>query len=477
MTLREPVELVAPDRLGALHLIAMGGTGMSGIALGYHELGIPVSGCDRTDSPALRHLAELGIETHVGHDPAQLEGVSTVVVSSAIPPDNVELVAARRAGLRVWHRSTALAALMLGHRGVSVAGTHGKTTTSAMIATMVAAAGADPSYVVGSPLATTGESARIGRGAPFIVEADESDGSFWQYPTSIAVITNIEADHLDNWGTSERYADGFARFATAERVEQVVINGDDPGARALAERLRADPAVRAGVITYGESAGVDARLTDVSSAGMTARARLDHDGREHGLELAVPGRHNLWNAAAAFVVGELLGLDADALLAGARSFAGTSRRFQLVGAVALDGGDVTVVDDYAHHPTEIARALEAGRGAAGGGRLIACFQPHLFSRTRIFAEEFGRALAAADLVVLTDVYPAREEPEPGVTGELVADAARAAGADVRYVPDKTGLPAALAGLVRGGDLVMTLGAGDITRVGPALLERLGASRS
>jgi len=474
--LREPVDLVPPDQLGALHFIAMGGTGMSGIAIGYHELGIPVSGCDQADSPTLRHLAAMGIPAHVGHDPAQLDGVSTVVVSSAIKADNPELVAARRAGLRVWHRSTALAALMLGHRTVAVAGTHGKTTTSAMIATMVAAAGADPSYVIGSPLATTGQSAHIGHGDCFIVEADESDGSFLQYPTNIAVITNVEADHLDNWGSPENYAAGFDRFATAEPVEQVVVNADDPGARALAERLRRDPSTTARVITYGEADDADARLTDIGFSGMTGRAVLSHDGSDHVLNLSVPGRHNVQNAAAAFVVGKLLGLDEDALGAGATSFAGTHRRFQLLGTAELDGGTVTVVDDYAHHPTEIAAALSAGRRVAGQGRLVACFQPHLFSRTLDFADAFGQALARADLVVVTDVYPAREEPIPGVTGELVADAARAAGARVRYVQDKTALPGELAALVRGGDLVMTIGAGDITRAGPALLDRLAGHR-
>ncbi|RLP11174.1 UDP-N-acetylmuramate--L-alanine ligase [Propionibacterium australiense] len=474
MALREPVELLAPEQLGALHFIAMGGTGMSGIAVGYHELGIPVSGCDQSDSPTLRQLAAMGIPAHVGHDPAQLDGVSTVVVSSAIRPDNPELVAARRAGLRIWHRSTALAALMLGHRTISVAGTHGKTTTSAMIATMISAAGTDPSYVIGSPLATTGRSAHIGHGDCFIVEADESDGSFWQYPTNIAVITNIEADHLDNWGDPENYAAGFARFATAGPVGQIVINADDPGARALTEQLRREPSTTARILTYGEAPDADVRLTDIRFRGMTSHARLSLDGREHALDLSVPGRHSLWNAAAAFAVGRLLGLADDALLAGAASFAGTHRRFQLLGTAERDDGTVTVVDDYAHHPTEIAATLSAGRRVAGQGRLVACFQPHLFSRTRDFANAFGQVLAQADLVVLTDVYPAREEPIPGVTGELVADAARAAGAHVRYVQDKTALPGELASLVRGGDLVMTIGAGDITRVGPALLDRLEA---
>lgn len=471
MTLREPIELVHPRELGTVHFIAMGGSGMSGLALAYHELGVPVSGCDQADTEALEQLRADGIETWVGHDPAQLAGVDTVVISSAIRPDNVELVAARSRGLRIWHRSAALAALMLDHEAVSVAGTHGKTTTTAMIATMATVAGADPSYVVGSPLASTGESAKIGKGRPFIVEADESDGSFLQYPTRIAVITNVEADHLDNWGSPERYAEGFERFATRPTVREVVIDADDAGARALTRKLRArDNAPR--IITYGESAEADARLSDIQFSGMSSSATLHFEGVDHQLRLAVPGRHNLWDAAAAFVTGRLLGLAADDLVRGAHAFAGTLRRFQPLGTVILADGDVHVFDDYAHHPTEIRAVLDAGRRVAGDHRLVACFQPHLYSRTEEFATDFGKALALADVVVVTDIYGAREQPVPGVTGKLVADAAIDAGAETYYVPDKNALPAKLAEIVRGGDFVITVGAGDITRVGPALLRIL-----
>lgn len=463
MTLREPVELLTPDELGPVHFIAIGGAGMNGIAQLFHERGIRVSGSDQADSPVLHELARAGGRTHVGHAADQLGDAQTVVVSSAIREDNVELVEARRRGLRVWHRSTALASLMLGRRGVSIGGTHGKTTTSAMTAVMLQVAGADPSYVIGAPLAASGTSAHLGAGEAFVVEADESDGSFLQYPSEIVVITNVEADHLDNWGTSALYAAGFERFATGDRVRAVVISLDDPGAGELADTLRAGhPGLT--VVGYGCDPRADIRITGLDFEGTTASATLLHGGRSERIELQVPGRHNLQNATAAFGVGRLLGLDEDRLLAGLASFTGTLRRFQLVGEV----GAVRIFDDYAHHPTEIRAALSAARRAAGTGRLVACFQPHLFSRTLDFATEFGQALTLADVVVVTDIYAAREDPVPGVTGALVADAARAAGAEVHYVAEKSALPGALAGLVRDGDLVMTLGAGDVTLVGPML---------
>lgn len=473
MNLQPVVDLISADELGALHFIAIGGAGMSGIAEMYHLLGHRVSGCDQADSPTLRQLAADGLTTAIGHDPAHLADVDTVVVSTAIREQNPELVAARSLGKRVWHRSAALAALMLGRRGVAVAGAHGKTTTSAMTATMFAAAGADTSYVIGSPLAATGRSSHLGTGDIFIVEADESDGSFLQYPTQIAVITNIEADHLDRWGTAKAYAEGFHRFATAASVQAVVINVDDLGARALSEELHA---VGARVVGYGEAVDAQVRLTDLDFEGTHASATLHAEGRSHRLQLQVPGRYNLANAAAAFAVGRILGLDAQRLIEGAGSFTGTLRRFQLVARPTLNPDDpaeaaVRVYDDYAHHPTELRAALGAALRAKGSGRLVACFQPHLYSRTRDFAEEFGVALCLADVIVVTDVYAAREDPMPGVSGALVADAARrhaGPGTRVDYVPDKAELAAHLAQLVQPGDLVMTLGAGDVTLVGPLL---------
>lgn len=475
MSLREVVELEPFDQIGAIHLIAIGGAGMSGVADMYRELGVPVSGCDRADSPTLRQLAASGITTQIGHDVSHLDGIDTVVVSSAIREDNPELVAARAQHKRIWHRSAALAALMLGRRGVAIAGAHGKTTTSGMSAVMLAAAGADPSYVIGAPLAATGTSSHLGGGDVFVVEADESDGSFLQYPTQIAVITNIEPDHLDNWGNAQAYAEGFRRFATAPGVEAAVINVDDPGARALADELRAAGTT---VVGYGESADADVRLTELDFEGTHASATLLAEGQSYRLKLQVPGRYNLANAAAAFATGRVLGLDADRLIAGAASFTGTLRRFQLVAQLpqgAAPAEAIRIYDDYAHHPTELRAALGAAVRARGAGRLVACFQPHLYTRTRDFVEEFGEALCLANVVVVTDVYAAREDPLPGVSGALIADAAQrhADGkTEVHYVADKQALAATLATMVRPGDLVMTLGAGDVTLVGPMLARML-----
>lgn len=473
MNLIKPVDLVAATQVSPVHFLAIGGTGMSGIAAAYNQLGAQVSGCDRVDSVTLRQLAQRGIKTWVGHDPAHLDQVSTLVVSSAIRDDNEELLAAQASGLRIWHRSAALAALMLGHIGICVAGSHGKTTTSAMTAVLLEAGGTDPSYVIGAPLAHTQRSAHLGGGQPFVVEADESDGSFLQYPTQIAVITNIEADHLDNWGTAQHYTQGFHRFATLPSVQSVVACYDDAGARQLADELREQGR---DVVTYGADCGADVRLSDLDFAGTTASATLHAGEQCWRLRLQVPGLHNLQNAAAAFAVGRLLGLDPARLLSGAESFTGTLRRFQPVGSVAVPGGRVQVYDDYAHHPTELVAALTAARKVNPDGRLVACFQPHLFSRTRDFAVQFGQALCSADVVVVTDVYPAREDPIPEVSGELIAQAARDAGADqVYYFADKAVLPTELARLAQPGDLIMTLGAGDVTLVGPMLVGLLSGA--
>lgn len=462
MPLIEPVALVPVAELGDVHFIAIGGAGMSGIAAMYAALGVRVSGSDQADTPTLAALAALGIRTFVGHDPAQLGSAATVVVSSAVRETNPELAEARRRGLRVWHRSAALAALMLGRTGIAVTGTHGKTTTTAMTAVMLAGAGADPSYVVGSPLAETGRAYHLGSGDAFVVEADESDGSFRQYPAHVVVITNIEADHLDNWGTAEAYAAGFVALAISDQVDVVVISADDPGARAITPALRE---VGKRVLTFGQGRGADIRITEPSYPAHGARATISGLGDSGELVLAVPGSYNLHNAAAAYAVGRALGLDGPRLRAAAGTFTGTERRFQLVGEVA----GVRIFDDYAHHPTEVAATLTAARGLAGDGRLVACFQPHLFTRTRDFADEFGRALALADEILVLGIYPAREDPIPGVTGRLVADAAEAAAPGaVHYAETLAEAAPALAGLVRPGDLVVTLGAGDVTRVGPVL---------
>ena len=472
--LLNPIEVVPATEIGPVHFIAAGGSGMSGVARLYAELGIPTTGSDQSDSTSLRSLERVGVRTFVGHDASQVGDARTVVISSAIRADNVELVEARRRGLRVWHRSAALAALMQGKRGVSVAGTHGKTTTTAMTAVMLAEAGRDPSYVIGGALSTSGVSSAIGQGDAFVVEADESDASFLQYPTEIAVITNVEADHLVNWVTPEAYADGFRAFATRPKVRHVVINVDDPGSRALADQLVGEAKH---IVRYGESEDADVRITDVEAHGNGVAATLSYGEDSGRIVLQVPGNHNLANASAAYAVGRILGLSHQEAVDALGRFEGTLRRFQLI----TDTAGIRVYDDYAHHPTEIRAALTAARRATAAGneatglpgRLIACFQPHLYTRTVDFADEFGEVMTLADVAVINDVCGAREDPIPGVTGELVVDAALKHGArEVVYVKEKYDLPAALNELARPGDLIITLGCGDVTIVGPLLADLL-----
>lgn len=467
MPLIEPTAVPDVDSLAAVHFIAIGGAGMSGLAGLYADRGHRVSGSDQQDSANLAALRARGVDVNVGHDPEHLGAAETVVVSSAIREDNVELVAARDRGLTVLHRSTALAALMADRVGVVVGGTHGKTTTSAMIVTALQTT--DPGFAVGSPLQRPGgkrSAASLGTGPEFVVEADESDGTFLQYPAEIVVVTNVEADHLDNWGTPEAYRDGFVRFVSGPFVRVVVLNTDDPGAAELATALEGRP-VR--VIRVGSDADADLRVAAVQHSGSGSTAELHTVDGVTTLSLAVPGRFNVQNAALAHAVATLTGVDPEDSAVALGTFTGTDRRFQPVGEVA----GIRVFDDYAHHPTEVRATLTGARAVSGDGRLVAVFQPHLYSRTAEFAAEFADALALADVAVLTDVFAAREDPVPGVSGQLISDRVAAAdGPQVHYVPERGDLAAALAELVRPGDVVLTLGAGDVTRVGPELVELL-----
>lgn len=474
MPLLEPVEVPAADTLGRIHFIAIGGSSMSGIAQVYAGLGHPVSGSDANDSAVLADLASRGIEVHVGHRAEQVGQADTVVYNSAIRPDNPELVAARQRGLRILHRSTALAALLNRRRsdlvGIAVSGTHGKTTTSAWLATALTALGRDPSYLVGAPIAAnrttvTDSFAKLGKGPDFVIEADESDGSFRQYPARIAVVTNVEADHLDNWGTREAYAAGFDEFAAGPSVEVAVVNADDAGARALATRI----ADRVRVVTYGEAEDADVRITEVDLGADRSSAHLSFDGTGGRIRISLLGRHNVSNAAAVYAVGRVLGQPDPAVRHAIERFAGTSRRFQKVGEVH----QVRVYDDYAHNPTKVRSALQGARAAVGRGRLVVCFQPHLYSRTRDFADEFAAALSLADEVVVTGIYAAREDPLPGVSGELIADQVRTVrGRPAHYVADLAEAAELTASLARPWDLVMTVGAGSITTAGPMILAAL-----
>ena len=470
MGLVTPVDPVPAGQLGKVHFAAIGGAGMSGIARIMMSAGLTVSGSDSASSPLTDELAAAGARVSIGHDAANLGDADTLVVSTAIRPDNPELVEAQRRGLRVLHRAAALAGIMLGRRGIAVAGTHGKTTTTSMITTVLLNCGADPSYVIGGILAETGLGAAQGSGDTIVVEADESDGSFLMLAPAAAVVTSVEADHLDNYGTLAAIEAAFAAFAgKIADGGLLLVCADDPGARALAGSVR--PGVTA--LSYGTSQDAAYRVSDVQGRGM--RTSLTVTGGPGTvltgagpvqLEIAVPGRHNALNAAAAFAMTVQLGVSVADAVAGLAAYRGARRRMELKGEA--DG--VQVIDSYAHHPTELAADLAAARDVAAGGRVIAVFQPHLFSRTRIFAAAFGAALGQADEAVVLDIYAAREDPEPGVTGRLVSDAVPGGGAV--FAPDKAAVPALIAGLAKPGDLVLTMGAGDVTALGPKIVAAL-----
>ncbi len=460
------------EELGPVHFIAIGGSGMSGVARLFLARGIEVSGSDGADSRSLRELADLGARVHVGHDAGQLGAARTVVVSSAIRESNPELAAARAAGLRVLHRSQGIAALLGDRDAVAVAGANGKTTTSGMLTAALQSAGADPTYVIGSALADSGLSSAPGTGSAFVVEADESDGSFVVYHPLVAVVTNIRPDHLDFYGDLATIERAYERFAATVRPGGLlVVCADDPGARALGEH-HAGQGGR--VVSYGLAADADVRLTDPVAEGMASRAGLVHGDQSFDLVVPMPGRHNLLNAAGAYAAAVAgLGASPERVVAGLGAFPGTARRFQAVGRA----GGVEVVDDYAHNPDKVAAVVQAGRavaGSANGRRLVVVFQPHLYSRTRDFADAFAEGLAAADVVCVTDVYGAREDPLPGVTGDLIAEGLRARPpVDVHYLPDRSRVAEQVAALLQDGDLLLTVGAGDITGVGPQVLALLG----
>ena len=441
-----PDEILPADRLGRVHFVGIGGAGLSGIARIMLARGIEVSGSDGTDSPTLAALRELGATVYLGHAAEQVRGADTLVVSTAVQEDNPEYVEAVRLGLRVLPRSAALAAVMAGRRVVAVAGTHGKTTTTSLLTVALQAAGADPTYAIGGDLAATGVNAAEGTGDLFVAEADESDGAFLHYAPYAAIVTNVEADHLDNWGTEEAYVAAFDEFAATVADDGfLVCVVDDPGAAALAARQRA----------------AGRRVVEVSAREPGALA---------GVTLWSPGEHYLADALAALAAGAELGHGVDDLVRGIASYTGTKRRMERKGEAA----GVRVYDSYAHHPTEIAGDLQAARAVAGEGRVLVAFQPHLVSRTRIFGVAMGEALGAADEVVVLDVYLAREEADPAVTGALVADAVPLPAERVAFVPRFDDVAAALVERARPGDLVLTLGAGTITHIGPRVLELLDA---
>ena len=452
-----------PDDLGTVHFIGIGGSGMSGIARILLGMGHRVTGSDLRDTSNVAALRELGAEIFIGHDAAHLGNPDTVVVTSALWPNNPEYLLALERGIPVLHRSMALAYLTGKKRVVAVAGAHGKTTSTGMIITALLDQGIDPSFVNGGVIAALGSSSAAGASDLFIIEADESDGSFLHYDTAVALITNVDADHLDHYGTEEAFEAEFARFAQGAR-EFVAISADDPGAVRVTGLLHDKRVIRFG---FNESAEV--RLTRVDASGPRVSFDVTVDGKTLSAELTIPGEHNAVNAAGALAVLVGLGFDAESSLRAIAGFGGTERRFELHG---IERG-VSVYDDFAHHPTEVEAALKAARAVVGTGKLITVFQPHLYSRTRLMAKEFAEALSLSDQVVVLDIYAAREDPEPGVTGALVSDAFKDQ-TKVHYVPEWDDAPAVAASLAGSGDFIVTMGCGDVYRMVPQLLDALKA---
>jgi UDP-N-acetylmuramate--alanine ligase len=449
---------VPPD-FGKVHFIGIGGSGMSGIARILLGLGHQITGSDVRQSPNTKALEALGAKVSIGHYEDNLGDADTVVVTSALWPTNPEYLLAKKKEIPVIHRSQALAALASKKRLVAVAGAHGKTTSTGMIITGLLGMNQDPSFVNGGVINSVGASSQSGQGELFVIEADESDGSFLHYETSVVLITNVDPDHLDHYGSIEAFHQVFADFANKAK-ELVVINSDDAGAIEVAKLITRP------MVTFGEASSADVRVTEVVEES-SVQFLLSYKQQTLPVALKIAGRHNAINAAGA--VATLLGMDFDfeQAVREVAKFDGTERRFQLHG----ERNGVKVYDDFAHHPTEVAAALNGARAVVGSGKIVTVFQPHLYSRTRLFAKEFAEALDASDEVVLLDIYAAREDPEPGVTGELILNASLNP-KKIHYVPTWEHAAQVASSLAGSGDFIVTMGCGDVYRMVPEILEAL-----
>jgi UDP-N-acetylmuramate--alanine ligase len=455
--------LFNPSDKRTVHFMGIGGAGMSALALIACRRGVAVSGCDM-DPTGAADLAALGVRIAQGHDPAHLSGVRAVVVTAAVPPGHPELERARELGLPIVPRKVALAELIEGARAVGISGTHGKTTTTVMTTEALTAAGLNPTGIAGGRVSSWGGNARVAGDDLFVVEADEYDKAFLTLYPTVAVVNNVEADHLECYGSMTALEDAFAEFAGRARV--AIINADDPGARRIGERVGAT------VRRFGCASDADIRISEVVQQPDFTEARIAWgDGRTLQLRLKVPGLHNLRNAVAALAAVDALGGGLEPAARALGDFQGVGRRFERLGEFA----GVAVIDDYAHHPSELAATLSAARQAFPGRRLVAVFQPHLYSRTAAHGQAMGEALAVADVVFVTEIYPAREQPIAGVSGQQVAAAAERAGADTRFEPTRADVGRNVYQELRAGDVVLTLGAGDITRVAPELVRWLSAA--
>ena len=450
-----------------VHFIGIGGAGMSGIAKIMLSQGITVSGSDVKDSTVTENLRTMGAQIFIGHHGKNIEGVDLLVLSTAISADNPERIAAEVAGLPMIARAQALALLMEGKRSVAVAGTHGKTTTTSMLTVALQNAGLDPSFAIGGMINASGVNAYAGSGDIFVAEADESDGSFLAYKPLGAIITNIELDHVDHFATLESIYELFLEFVhSIQSGGFLVLCADNLGVQELLRRItRTDITIA----TYGEGE-CDWQISRVGLTADRGAARILHNGKVLGeLELMVPGRHNLFNATAALAVSTFLEVPARSAMDGLASFSGSRRRFELKGEV----NGIRVIDDYGHHPTEIRVTLETARRFAEAGRVIVIFQPHRYSRTLAFAEEFAKALELADEVYLLEVYAASEESIPGVSSLLIAS--KMDPAKVHFEPSMVAVVENIAATAKGGDVVMTMGAGDVNALAPVILKSLSDS--
>jgi UDP-N-acetylmuramate--alanine ligase len=454
-----------PERL---HFIGIGGAGMSGLATILVELGHKVSGSDINETKVTDRLKSRGVNVSKGHHSRNIEGAELIIVSTAIKNDNPELLKALEDNKRIIHRGQMLALLMSRQKGIAIAGAHGKTTTTSMLASVMEKNGLDPTIVIGGELTDIGGNAKLGCGQYLVAEADESDGSFLKLTPEIVVVTNVENDHLDYYGTVEKINEAFVSFISKVTDSGLaVVCTDDPGNKKILEQYQGQ------LITYGINCqDADYRLKNISLEGMNTKGEVYFKGRLLGvLSLSVPGLHNILNALAVVAVGRHIGMDFKSISESLTSFKGAGRRFQLMGEIS----GIMVVDDYAHHPTEIKAALSAAR-QVGASRVIALFQPHRYSRTSLLQEEFGRAFGDSDIVIIDDIYAAGEEPIEGINSDIIINAIRKNGhKNVFYLGTGEKIIDYLEGFVKSGDLVMTIGAGNIWSTGKRLVERLAQS--
>lgn len=446
-----------------VHFVGIGGSGMSGIAKVMGARGAVISGSDLHESSTLDGLRSMGMKISVGHDASNIGGASLIVRSSAIVDSNVELMAARTSGIEILERAEALSRLLIGKTSVAVAGTHGKTTTTSMLTVALQSCGLDPSFAIGASIRNFGTNAHHGSGEIFVVEADESDGSFTSYKPNGAIITNIELDHVDNFKDLSSIDSLFEEFVKTIKDELVVCS-DDAGSLRLLEKVKGSDL---NLVTYGTTGDPDLLIDRIYLGARESKARLVFRGRVWGeLELVIPGRHNLLNAAAAIAMGHQLGAPYQGLMAGLSKFTGARRRFEIRG----NEKGVTVIDDYGHHPTELRATLETARNFAGSGRVLVIFQPHRFSRTAAFANEFAHELAKADHTYLLEIYAASENPLPGITSATIAS--KMPSGSVTYEPSMPEVISKVIKDAKSGDVILTLGAGDVSSLAPLIVENL-----